>query len=84
MTFKRIIILIFILAIVGLVLYYFYPITKIPSDIIIDKIVVMKASHELLAFSKGKLVVTYKIAIGKNPIGDKEYEGDQKTPRDSM
>lgn len=67
-------------AFIGLVIYYFYPIDKIPSNIVIDKIIVHKAKHNLVAYSKGKIVVCYKVAIGKAPIGEKQYEGDLKTP----
>ncbi len=31
-------------------------------------------------FSKGKVLKTYKIALGGNPIGPKERAGDNKTP----
>jgi len=31
-------------------------------------------------YSDNQLVKTYKIALGRNPIGAKEFEGDKKTP----
>ena len=77
---KKIFIFVIVLIILGLAVYYFYPIHKIPDGIFIDKIIVLKSGHKLLAYSKGKLIVTYKIAIGKNSLGDKEYESDMKTP----
>ena len=80
MTTKRLCSLAFIFILLWLVIYYYYPITKIPDGIVIDKILVLKSKHELLAYSKGQLVATYKVALGKNPVGDKEYVGDQKTP----
>ncbi|MFT3705785.1 MAG: L,D-transpeptidase family protein [Agriterribacter sp.] len=80
MNFKKIFISIFILATVSFIIYYFYPIQKIPAGITIDNIVVFKEKHQLLAYSNGQLIVTYIIAIGKKPVGDKQYEGDQKTP----
>ena len=80
MTFKRIVFIIVGLIISGIIIYYFYPITKISDNITIDKIVVFKSEHKLFAYSKNQLVVIYKVAIGKNPIGAKEYEGDLKTP----
>lgn len=64
----------------GLTIYYFYPEEKLPSDIQIDNIVVYKSKRQLLAYSNGQLVKTYKVSLGKQPIGDKEFEGDKKTP----
>ena len=78
--YKKIVIAAFIAIILALGLYYFYPISKIPSHVTIDNIVVIKSKHQLLAYSQGRLIAIYKISIGKNPVGNKEYEGDQKTP----
>jgi len=63
-----------------LAIYYLIPADKIPPGVVIDRIVVYKSRHELQAFSKGKLIVHYKIALGKQPEGAKTYEGDLKTP----
>ena len=60
--------------------YYFYPENKLPTDIQINKLVVYKSNGELLAYSNGKLVKTYKISIGRQPFGKKEFKGDEKTP----
>ncbi|RYZ45183.1 MAG: hypothetical protein EOP49_25660 [Sphingobacteriales bacterium] len=61
-------------------IYYFIPSDRIPAGVVIDRIVVHKSRHELLAFSKGKLIVRYKVSIGKQPLGGKAFEGDLKTP----
>ena len=37
----------------------------------------------MYAYTKGKLVKVYSIAIGRNSVGDKEYEGDKRTPEGS-
>ena len=78
--YKQIFVAALISIFLALGLYYFYPISKIPGNIIIDNIVVLKSKHQLLAYSQGRLIVIYKISIGKNPVGNKEFEGDQKTP----
>jgi murein L,D-transpeptidase YafK len=44
------------------------------------KIVVKKSQRQLLLFSGGKLVRTYRIGLGLSPIGDKVREGDRRTP----
>jgi murein L,D-transpeptidase YafK len=64
----------------GLIVYYFFPEDKLPANTQIDKLVVYKSERELLVYSNGKLVKTYKISLGGSPIGDKEFEGDKKTP----
>ncbi len=46
----------------------------------IDQIKIIKSERKLFTYSKGKLLKTYKIALGKNPIGQKLKEGDDKTP----
>jgi murein L,D-transpeptidase YafK len=44
------------------------------------KIVVKKARRQLLLFSAGKLVRTYRIGLGLSPVGDKVRAGDRRTP----
>ena len=65
---------------VGLAVYYFYPETKMPDNIKVDRILVLKSQRQLQAFSNGQLIKTYKISLGRNPIDDKEFEGDKRTP----
>ncbi|MEW6108243.1 MAG: L,D-transpeptidase family protein [Nitrospirota bacterium] len=45
-----------------------------------DKILIEKKERRLTLFSKGKVLKTYKIALGGDPIGPKERQGDNKTP----
>jgi len=80
MTKSKIILLTISLIFLGLTVYYFYPEHKLSANIQIDKIVVYKSKRQMLAYSNGQLVKTYKIALGRQPIGDKEFEGDKKTP----
>lgn len=77
---RKILKILFISISLALVIYYFYPEQKLPESIDIDRLVVNKSKRELLAYSEVKLIKTYKISLGKNPIGDKEFEGDKKTP----
>lgn len=76
---KKIGLSVFIL-ILGLTVYYFYPEDKLPKDVQIDDIVVFKSKRQLLVYSNGLLLKTYKISIGLQPIGDKVFQGDNKTP----
>jgi tetratricopeptide (TPR) repeat protein len=45
-----------------------------------DKILIEKKERRLMLISKGEVLKTYKIALGGNPIGAKERQGDNKTP----
>jgi len=44
------------------------------------KILVKKAQRQLLLFSGGELVRTYRIGLGLSPSGDKVRAGDRRTP----
>jgi len=46
----------------------------------IDKILIEKQARRLMLISKGEVIKTYKIALGGNPVGPKERQGDNKTP----
>jgi murein L,D-transpeptidase YafK len=45
-----------------------------------DKILVEKKTRRLTLISRGRVLKTYKIALGGNPNGPKERQGDNKTP----
>ena len=45
-----------------------------------DKILIEKKERRLTLISKNKVLKTYKIALGGNPNGPKERQGDNKTP----
>lgn len=44
------------------------------------KIVVEKSKRQLHLYDDNRLIKTYRIALGSAPIGDKEKQGDRKTP----
>jgi murein L,D-transpeptidase YafK len=44
------------------------------------KIVIEKSKRKLKLLDGNKLIKTYEISLGATPIGDKEVEGDGKTP----
>jgi murein L,D-transpeptidase YafK len=46
----------------------------------IDRVVVHKSRRELLLLSGESVVRSYRIALGRNPIGHKQQEGDGRTP----
>ncbi|WP_025143655.1 murein L,D-transpeptidase family protein [Pedobacter jeongneungensis] len=77
---KKVIFCTILLFILGVFIYNLYPEMKLPANAEIDYILVKKSDRQLLAYSKQKLVKTYKISLGNSPIGHKEYEGDEKNP----
>ena len=46
----------------------------------VDKVLIEKQTRRLTLLARGEVVKTYKIALGGNPVGPKEREGDCKTP----
>ena len=51
---------------------------KLPMDA--PRIVIEKHSRRLLLYDGKQQVRAYRIALGTNPVGDKEREGDGRTP----
>ena len=47
---------------------------------IADSVVIEKAAHKLTLFHLGRPIRSYKIALGRNPVGDKVSAGDHRTP----
>jgi murein L,D-transpeptidase YafK len=46
-----------------------------------DQVVVVKSQHTLTLLSQGTVIRTYKVALGRGPVGPKEQQGDHKTPQ---
>ena len=62
------------------IFWYWYPGKSLPNGTVIDKLVVHKEKRKMEAYSGSRLIKTYNIALGKNPVGHKQFEGDNKTP----
>ena len=45
-----------------------------------DRIVIVKSIRIMTLVREGKILKTYKVALGGQPVGKKEREGDHKTP----
>lgn len=65
------------------IVWYWYPGKSLTNGTVIDKLVVHKEKREMEAYSGSRLIKTYDIALGKNPLGHKQFEGDNKTPEGS-
>ena len=53
---------------------------SLPAGTTIDRIVVEKSLRKLSVFRNGYQIKSYRIALGRNPVGAKQEEGDMKTP----
>ena len=52
----------------------------LPSNAVADRVLVEKSARRLTLLRGGTALKTYRIALGRAPVGAKEYEGDQRTP----
>lgn len=46
----------------------------------IDKLVVLKSERRLDVISDGEVIGSYRVSLGKQPVGHKQRAGDQRTP----
>lgn len=47
---------------------------------LIDHVIVNKANHQMFLMKNDKVIRSYWIALSDRPQGDKQYEGDRRTP----
>ena len=52
----------------------------LPGNFLADSIVVEKGERRLTLFYRGVPVRKYRVALGRNPVGDKVSIGDYRTP----
>lgn len=72
--------ILFLLVLVPAIGYYTYPEKELAAGVKVDRLIVLKSDRKLLAYSKGELLKTYQVSLGAEPSGDKDFEGDKKTP----
>jgi murein L,D-transpeptidase YafK len=54
-----------------------------PAVLRADHVVVLKKERTLELLSQGKVIKTYRVALGGDPVGPKTRQGDHKTPEGS-
>ncbi len=64
----------------GVYVYAHHNRNPLPAGTEIDRILVEKSARRLSIFADGKKLKSYRVALGRNPVGAKEQEGDMKTP----
>lgn len=79
---RRILVLLTVIVLLaaGVYVYAHHNWNPLPAGTTIDRIVVEKSERRLSIFRDGKKLKSYRVALGRNPIGAKEQEGDMKTP----
>jgi murein L,D-transpeptidase YafK len=75
---KKLIIIIFALISLSILYSFCLKKEKIPNNITLIKI--YKKKRILEVYNKSRLIKTYQISLGQQPIGHKQFEGDNKTP----
>ncbi len=56
------------------------PSGALPEGTVADRIVVEKAARCLTLLKNGAPLKTYRVALGRSPVGNKERQGDNRTP----
>lgn len=47
---------------------------------VIDKLLILKHERRLEVISEGEVIRSYRVALGRQPVGHKQEVGDQRTP----
>lgn len=53
---------------------------RMEAEVHADRIIVHKAARKMELMHAGQVLKTYKIALGRNPLGPKKQQGDHRTP----
>ncbi|MBF0558068.1 MAG: L,D-transpeptidase family protein [Nitrospirae bacterium] len=67
-------------AVLTLLCFSLYAGSAFPSFVQADKVLVIKSKRLLLLLQNGSILRQYEICIGRNPVGHKTRQGDNKTP----
>ena len=77
---KRALFIALLLAFVCASLWAHWPRPPLPDGTHADRVIVRKTSRTLELYRGTQLLRTYAVALGRNPIGRKQQEGDGRTP----
>ena len=61
-------------------LFHFWPHTPLVASSRADFVLVDKSERSLSLLKNGKVIRSYRVALGRNPSGPKVMEGDGRTP----
>src|SRR5260370_556126 len=82
MMIRRVIVLLVCIAVLFLATYIYahHNWDRLPAGTTNDRNLVQKSARKLSIFRGDKKLKSYRVALGRNPVGPKEQEGDMKTP----
>jgi murein L,D-transpeptidase YafK len=69
-----------IVLILGAYFYTHHVWNPLRTGTTVDRILIEKSARRLSIFRDGKKLKSYRVALGRNPVGAKREEGDMKTP----
>ena len=72
--------LILCVAAIGVLAAAYLNLHPLPQDAVADRVLVEKSARRLTLLRGDRALKTYRVALGRAPIGAKQYEGDQRTP----
>ena len=75
-----IVVVLILICVFAIYFYAHHNWNPLPAGNTIDRILVEKSARRLSIFRNGNQVKVYRIALGRNPLGAKQEEGDMKTP----
>ncbi|MFN3076650.1 MAG: murein L,D-transpeptidase family protein [Alphaproteobacteria bacterium] len=61
-------------------LYAHWPSEPLPPGTQADRILVLKGERKMQLLNQGQVIREYTVALGRDPVGTKRREGDNKTP----
>lgn len=56
------------------------PDPPLPGGAVADRVLIEKAERRLTLYAGARVLKTYRVALGRNPVGPKQREGDGRTP----
>ena len=80
MKLLAIVVLVVCLVAVALAAAAYLNFAPLPRDAVADRVLVEKSARRLTLFRNGTVLKSYRVALGREPVGAKEHEGDQRTP----
>ena len=54
--------------------------SAVPAQLLADRVVVRKSERRMYLMHGAAILRSYRVALGLNPVGPKEQEGDSRTP----